>query len=225
VSGFRRTLVLSLFITASHARVLAQTAGLSSGPVRGLSTNAGSGSGPVRGSVGGGSLNSGPLSGRPVRGSVTGDVVSGSFSDISAGPVTADNPMAGGGTVGQASAGAVKKDLDSPLGQMISAPLHDLGPLQDRLRAIQPIPRNGPAPDEVAPPAEDTTDTGAAPEPATEANEPVGDIEGPEDVGEPSAIAPEQDGESDAATQQEDDAQGPLEEPAATPASGTPQIE
>jgi hypothetical protein len=179
----------------------------------------------VRGSVGAGSLNAGPLSGNPVRGSVTGDVVSGPLSDISVGPVTADNPMAGGGTVGQASAGAVTKDLASPLGQMISAPLHDLGPLQDRLRAIQPLPRNGPAPEEAAPAAEDTTDTGNTTEPVTEAKDLVEDTEVPEDGGEPPAIPPEQDVESAAATQQEDDPQRPIQEPAATPATGAPQVE
>ena len=201
--------------------MLAQTAGLSSGPVSGLSTNVGDGSGPVRGSVGAGSLNGGRFSGKPVRGSVTGDVVSGPFSDISAGSVTADNPMAGGGSVGQASAGAVKKDVDSPLGQMISAPLRDLGPLQDRLRAIRPLPRNAPALDEAAPTAEDTTDEGSAQEPVTEANDLVGDTEAPEDGGEPPAIAPEQDVESEAATQQENDSQRPLAEPAATPGQTT----
>jgi len=200
VSRFRRTLLLSLFIAASHGRVLAQTAGLGSGPVRALSTNVGDGSGPVRGSVGAGSLTAGPLGGKSVRGSVTGNVASGPFSDISAGAVTADNPMVGGGTVGQASAGAVKKDLDSPLGQMISAPLRDLGPLQDRLRAIQPLPRNGPSLDEAAPPAEDTTDTGATTEPVTEATEPAADAEVPEDAGQPSANPPEPEIESEAAT-------------------------
>jgi hypothetical protein len=104
---------------------------------------------------------------------------------------------------------------------MISAPLHDLGPLQDRLRAIQPLPRNGPAPDEAAPAAEDTTDTDSAAEPVTEANDLVEDTAVPEDGGEPPAIPPEQDVESAAATQEEDDLQRPIEEPAATPGQTT----
>ena len=224
MNRFPRALVLLLFLAVAQARVLAQTAGLSSGPVSGLSTNVEDGSGPVHGSVGSGSLNAGPLSGNPVRGSVTGDVVSGPFSEISVGPATANYPMAGGGTVGQASAGAVKKDLDSPLGQMFSAPLRELGPLQDRLRAIQPLPRNATGPENAAP-AEDITDVGSATEPVSEANEPVEDNEVLEDTGEPTAIPSEPEVESEPAEQHEDDAQKPLEEPAATPAPGAPQVE
>lgn len=233
MNRFSCTLALALLVAVSNAGTQAQTAGQpvgqGSGPVRGLSTNAGNGSGPVRGSVGS-SWNAGPLSGSPVRGSVTGDVLSGTPSDISVGPATADNPMAGGGSVGQASAGAVKKNIDSPLGEMISAPLRDLGPLQDRLRAIQPLPRDASAPDGGAPSAEDTADTGNATEPDTEANEPVDDTEAPENTEAPEdaegpASPPAPQVESQAAQQPEDDPLKPFAEPQATPAAGAPQVE
>jgi hypothetical protein len=152
MSGSRLTLVLPFLVTAlaaaaARAQSAGQPAGQGSGPVRELSTNVGTGSGPVRGSVGA-AMNDTPVRSGPVRGSVTGDVTSGPVSDISVGPVTADNPMAGGGTIGQASAGAVKKDMNSPLGERISQPLRELGPLQERLRAIQPVPRDAAVPPE-----------------------------------------------------------------------------
>ncbi len=114
-----------------------------SGPLAELSTNVGAGSGPVRDT--GGSLRQGTarrLGGSSVRASATGDVLSGPVSDLSAGPVTAGQPVTGGGTVGQSSVGAVMKDRDSPLGEVISEPLRELGALQERLRALQPLPRN-----------------------------------------------------------------------------------
>jgi hypothetical protein len=113
-----------------------------SGPIRELSTNAGDGSGSVRGS--GRGLRddyAGPLSGNSVRGSVSRNVLSGPIGDISAGPVTAGLPVSGRGTVTDSSAGAVTKDVDSPLRERIAEPVHGLEPLQQRLRAIQPLPR------------------------------------------------------------------------------------
>ena len=38
------------------------------------------------------------------------------------------------GAVAEASAGAVKHDIDSPLGERISSPLRELGPLQQAMR-------------------------------------------------------------------------------------------
>ena len=113
-----------------------------SGPIRELSTNVGDGSGPVRERAGGlRDGNAGRLSGNSVRGSATGDLVSGPVSDISLGPVTSGRPSSGGGTVTDVSVGAVTKDIDSPIRAGIAAPVRGLGPLQEQLRAIRPLPR------------------------------------------------------------------------------------
>lgn len=191
MNRLRCTLALSFLVAALHSLAAAETAaqpvGQGSGPVTDLSTNVGAGSGSVHDSVGRGAFNAGRLGGNSVRGSATGDVVSGPVSDLSVGAVTADNPVSGGGTVGQSSVGAVKKDIDSPLGEMISQPLRELGPLQARLRAIQPAPRTGPVPGEEAAPADTTGETAdtatqeqvpaVEPEPAGEADEPEADAD------------------------------------------------
>jgi hypothetical protein len=153
-------------------QVGAQPVGQDSGPLRELSTNVRAGSGPVRGSVGNAPSNAGALRDRSVRGSVTGDVLSGPVSDSSAGAVTAGRPVAGGGSVAEVSVGAVKKDTDRPLGEMISQPLRELGPLQEQLRAIQPLPRNPPLPEEEVAPAE-VEPSVRTPDVATEPQEPA----------------------------------------------------
>jgi hypothetical protein len=167
-----------------------------SGPLSDLSTNGGAGSGPVhqRGrSVRDGSM--GNLGGNPVRGSVTGDVRSGPVSELSVGPATESRPVTGGGTVTDSSAGAVKKDITSPLGEMISAPLHELGPLQEQLRAVQPLPRLTPLPSEVQSALDAEAQAAAQREAAaiTEATQPEAPLEQPveESAEPPQAIAPE----------------------------------
>ena len=145
VSQISIVAVLALLQIAAHAQVRGGDVRRDSGPISELSTNVGAGSGPVheRGrsvhdAVGG------RLGGTSVRDSVTRDVSSGPVSDVSVGAVTAGQPVTGGETVSDASAGAVTKDTDSPLGAMISEPLSELQPLQERLRAIQPVPRGAP---------------------------------------------------------------------------------
>jgi len=128
-----------------------------SGPLRELSTNAGDGGRSVReGSGGLRDSNAGRLSGNSVRGSVTGDVVSGPVGEVSGGPVTSGFRSAGRRTVTDISAGAVTKDIDSPLREVVGAPVRSLGPLQEQLREIQPLPRDVSIPVEPGPdPGED----------------------------------------------------------------------
>jgi hypothetical protein len=137
----RAFFALALTLSAASAQVRSNPVHQGTGPVSETSTNVGAGSGPVHES--GRSVHegsAGPLSGNAVRDAVTGDVQSGPVSDVSAGPVTTGRSVSGAGAVTDASAGAVKKDKDSPLGESISQPVRDLGPLQERLRAIQPLP-------------------------------------------------------------------------------------
>jgi len=49
------------------------------------------------------------------------------------------------------SAGAVTKDVDSPLRERIAEPVHSLGTLQERLRTIQPLPREETLSEETGP--------------------------------------------------------------------------
>jgi hypothetical protein len=179
-----------------HAVALAEVGGGSvrqdSRPVSEGSINIGAGSGPVRGE--GGSLRAaspGRLGGNSVRGSVGSDVSSGSVSDVSAGPVTAAQPVSGDGTVTDASAGAVKKDIDSPLGEMISKPLSSLRPLQEQLRAVQPLPRDIPRPDEQSaaePPTGNEAEAAVAePTPELDAESPSSTEADQEEGNEPGA--------------------------------------
>jgi hypothetical protein len=136
------TATLALPSAAAMAQVGGGPVRQDSRPVSEGSSNVGAGSGPVHDS--GGSVregNAGRLSGNSVRGSVTADVLSGPVSDISAGPVTSRQPVSGGGTVTDSSAGAVTKDIDSPIREGIAEPVQGLGRLQQQLRAIEPLPR------------------------------------------------------------------------------------
>lgn len=152
-----RALMLAVLVTTvfigSQSSARAQLTGDPvhdrSGSLSNLSTNVGAGSAPVH--ERGRSVRESSrlrLGGNPVRGSVTGDLRSGPVSELSVGPVTASHPVTGGGSVTESSAGAVKKDINSPLGELISEPLTDLGPLQEQLRAVQPVPRQTPMPSE-----------------------------------------------------------------------------
>ncbi|HVO25210.1 MAG TPA: hypothetical protein VMW56_16440 [Candidatus Margulisiibacteriota bacterium] len=186
-----------------------------SGPLRDLSTNVGAGSGPVRGSISKLPSTAGTLNDRSVRGSVSGDLVSGPVSDLSRGAVTSGRAVAGGGSVVAASVGAVKKDAESPLGEMISQPLRELGPLQEQLRSIQPLPRNAPLAEEEAGPAPAPPRV-SAPQLATQPEEPTEDVgsEAADDEAEP--LSP---GEDDGVEQKSVTAQA-APPPAAAP---TPQ--
>jgi hypothetical protein len=219
VNRLRFTLALSWLVAVLHTPVSAETAGKpvgqGSGPVRDLSKNVGAGSGPVRGSVGPGAVNSAPLGGNSVRASVNGDVVSGPVSDITVGAVTSGRTVSGGGTVEQSSAGAVTKDIRSPLGEVISQPLRELGPLQARLRAIQPAPRTGPIPGEPSQPEIDTERSDAA---TTEQNDLGEQDDGDGGLVEPSGAFPaEPDGAAVLGQQPENHPQQTLEAPAAEP--------
>ena len=204
MNHLRLALVVSCLGAALHFPALGQVGanpvGQGSGPLRDLSTNVRAGSGTVRGSVSDAPINAGALSDRSVRGSVTGNVVSGPVSEISAGAVTASRPVAGGGSVAGASVGAVKKDTGSPLGAMISQPLRELGPLQEQLRAIQPLPRNAAPPAEDVAPAEAAADTGAT-DVATQPEEPAEEGGSEEATTESPSAAPELYVEGDTAEQ------------------------
>jgi hypothetical protein len=82
-----------------------------------------------------GESSSGSVHSGPVRDGSTRSMVSGPVSDFSQGPVSEPRPPLTGGSMTEASAGAVKHDIDSPLGERISEPLRELGPLQDAMRA------------------------------------------------------------------------------------------
>ena len=75
----------------------------------------------------------------PVRDGSSGPVTSGPVSEMSLGPVTEGRGVVGQGGVGAASAGAVTKDIDSPLGEMIADPVRDLSRLHEQLRNVQPL--------------------------------------------------------------------------------------
>lgn len=147
ISSLATVLVLS---SPAIAQVPGGPVRQGSGPIRELSTNVGTGSGPVRES--GGSVHEGTagrLSGNPVRGSVTGNLLSGTVSDISAGPVTSGRAISGG----------------SPLREGIAEPVHGLDRLQQQLRAIQPLPREEGSAEE---PSAESAAEAPAPEPQSE---------------------------------------------------------
>lgn len=73
----------------------------------------------------------------PVRDASTRSMLSGPMSESSRGPVSDRRTLSGGGSMTENSAGAVKHDIDQPLGSRISQPLRELGPLQDQMRAIR----------------------------------------------------------------------------------------
>jgi hypothetical protein len=101
-----------------------------------VSISVGHDSGPVRegsqtiGETSDGSVRSGPVSDANTR-----SMLSGPVSSISQGPISERRPSLSGGSVTEASTGAVKHDAASPLGERISEPLRELGPLQEKMRA------------------------------------------------------------------------------------------
>ncbi len=129
------TLVGGLLLVAGIAA--AQPVGQDSGPVSEISRPLGegrpvsSGRGPTLGQ------SSDIVHSGPVSGSSVGSMISGPVSELSSGPVTYPRPVTDGGSITENSAGAVKKDIASPLGERISDPIHELAPLQARLRILQ----------------------------------------------------------------------------------------
>jgi hypothetical protein len=228
--------LIALLSGRVQAQLPGQPVGQGSGPVSELSTNIGAASRPVH--QPGRSVRdagTGRLSGNSVRGSVSGDLVSGPVSEISVGPVTANVPVTSS-SVGESSSGAVKKDVNSPLGEMISQPLRELGALQEQLRAIQPLPRNTPLPSELeaeeaaaqaaaesapGPPEEPQTEPEEAAEQAVVSDSQEGPAEVPEaapmeEIVEPQAM---EEAPLEAAPPEE----APQPQDSATPAAAAPQ--
>jgi hypothetical protein len=83
-----------------------------------------------------GETSGGPVRSGPVRGPGTRSMLSGPVSESSQGPMTHERALRSGGSITEASAGAVKHDLAAPLGERISQPLRELRPLQERLREL-----------------------------------------------------------------------------------------
>lgn len=105
----------------------------------------GAGSGPIgeysrpvgEGSISIGEASLGPLRSGPVSDMNTRSMRSGPVSSLSRGPVRAGRGLSGGGSMTENSAGAIKHDAAAPLGTRISAPLRELGALQDQLRRLR----------------------------------------------------------------------------------------
>lgn len=76
-------------------------------------------------------------SGGSVRDRNTRSMRSGPVSSLSSGPMTQPRTLPDGGSMTQHSAGAVKHDIDRPLGSRISQPLRELAPLQAHLRDLR----------------------------------------------------------------------------------------
>jgi hypothetical protein len=99
-------------------------------PVGDDSTSVHSGPNRTIGEASSGSVRSGP-----VRDGNTRSMLSGPVSEMSRGPVREQGLSLPGGSVTEASSGAVKHDIDSPLGERISQPVRELQPLQQQMRA------------------------------------------------------------------------------------------
>ena len=222
---------LVLLSSSAPAQVRGGPVSQDGGPLSDISTNVGAGSRSVHDYGGNlGARSAGPLGGNPVRESVTGDVHTGPVSELSAGSVTASRPVSGGGTVTDSSAGAVTKNIDSPIREGIAQPLRDLGPLQERMRAIQPIPRTTPLPSEQAAETEAAAPTAPEAAPPLAAAEeaeatPAASSESDEAVapGEPAEAAPPppeaEDGEAEPSEPEEPQAEEAPATPEPTPQS------
>lgn len=82
-----------------------------------------------------GENSAGPVRSGPVRDGRARSMLSGPVSEVSQGPMTEPRPPLTSGAVAEASAGAVKHDIASPLGERISEPLRELGALRAQMRA------------------------------------------------------------------------------------------
>ncbi len=175
------------------------------GPIGDPSQPVGAGS---RSMYGSGTIgeNSEPVHSGPVRDATTRSMHSGPVSSMSRGPMSQARSAPQGGSMTEASAGAVKHDIDRALGSRISQPLRELAPLQEQLRLVRlrgnsaAIEAEGAPPaagaDEAAPHIADQADVPpdqlppaaeVSPEDAvTEQPATVGEPEGEEVVAEPA---------------------------------------
>ncbi|MFN8641419.1 MAG: hypothetical protein U0802_07085 [Candidatus Binatia bacterium] len=142
-----RWLILAALVAALPATAQVRTPGSSavserSGPIGGDSRPVGDGSRSMRdGARTIGESSSEPSvterTGGSIRDQATRSMRSGPVSSISSGSMTQPRTLPDGGSMTQHSAGAVKHDIDRPLGSRISEPLRELAPLQAQLRALR----------------------------------------------------------------------------------------
>lgn len=142
-----RWLLLAALLAAVPAAAQVRTPGASavsehSGPIGDDSRPVGEGSRSMHdGARTIGESSSGPSLGGRLGGSVrdasTRSMRSGPVSSLSAGSMTQPRTLPDGGSMTAHSAGAVKHDIDRPLGSRISEPLRELAPLQAQLRALR----------------------------------------------------------------------------------------
>lgn len=142
-----RWLILAALLAALPAAAQVRTPGASavsehSGPIGADSGPVGEGSLSMHdgartiGESSSGSSIGGRLGGS-VRDASTRSMRSGPVSSLSAGSMTQPRTLPDGGSMTAHSAGAVKHDIDRPLGSRISEPLRELAPLQAQLRALR----------------------------------------------------------------------------------------
>jgi hypothetical protein len=128
-------------LTVAHARAQVRdpqnaiSAGEHAGPLSDVSRPLHDDSVSVYDGLSIGETSGGPVYSGAMRDAAVRGMLSGAVSDISAGPMRQPQLPLSGGAMTEASMGAVKHDIDSPLGERISEPLRELGPLQEALRA------------------------------------------------------------------------------------------
>ncbi|MEO8601848.1 MAG: hypothetical protein ABI629_04660 [bacterium] len=108
------------------------------GPIGESSRPVSEGSRPVGEGKPIGEYSNGPVHSGPMSDMNTRSMLSGPVSSMSSGPVRgAGRTLTGAPSMTEASAGAVKHDIDRPLGSRISAPLRELAPLQQQMKALR----------------------------------------------------------------------------------------
>jgi hypothetical protein len=137
-----------------------------------------------------GESSSGSVHSGPVRDSTTRSMLSGPVSEISRGPMRQPQPSLSGGSQTEASAGAVKHDIASPLGERISQPLRELGALQQQMRERRERAALAALSDASQPMAPPVDALGPAPKPAPDALAQEAGAQNPNGAVEP-APAPE----------------------------------
>ncbi|MDX2169328.1 MAG: hypothetical protein SF182_19815 [Deltaproteobacteria bacterium] len=130
-------IVLALPASAQIRTPFAGAVSENEGPIGEDSRTIGEVSKPVGDGLTIGETSGGPIGSGPVSDMNTRSMLSGPVSSMSRGPVSAGRPMTGGPSITEASAGAVKHDIDMPLGERISAPLRELAPLQQQLKRLR----------------------------------------------------------------------------------------
>ena len=179
----RYRLVLLALLVAVPVRAQVRTPG--SGAVSEDSGPLGEDSGPVgEGSRGmyegrtiGESSGSAPgdtRTGGSVRDATTRSMRSGPVTSMSSGSMTQPRTLPDAGSITENSAGAVKHDIDQPLGSRISQPIRELAPLQAQLRQIREHGSDAAvaaaqAPASAEPPPLPADEDGTAPEAALDA--------------------------------------------------------